>query len=80
MEPEIANLLKSQNGNIVKKDVKGGLMMACKGEWGQAFPSHFCTPSPALCLDYRKVILEDMESGVRVRITREDTCIVSKDC
>ena len=72
MEPKIAKLLRSWNGNIVKVDRRAGLSTECEGEIRTLGPIHLHTPSPATCLDCGKVFLEGSGSSVRVRISDED--------
>ena len=78
VQVKIAILLRIRNGNIVQVDSRGMSTTACKGEIRTLDPILFHTPSPEPCLDCGKVILEGSRSGVRVRITREDACVVSE--
>ena len=54
------------------------LTAECEVEMGTLGTIHLHTPSPAPGMDCGHMILEGLGSGFRVRITREDTCIVSK--
>jgi hypothetical protein len=67
MEPKVANMLRRGNGNVIKEDRRSGLMTELEGDVGCI---HLDTPLQIPALDAGEV---DLRSGVRIRVTSEDT-------
>ena len=64
--------------NIIEEDRRAGPTTECEGEVGTFGSIHLISPSLAPALDVGKMVLEGLESGVGVRVTRKDRYIVNK--
>jgi hypothetical protein len=49
-----------------------------EGYMGSLGSIHLDTPSPTPALDTGEMVLKDLRNGVRIRVTGEDTSVVSK--
>ena len=78
MEPKIANLPRSRNGNIAKVDRRARLTTECEGDVSTLGSIYLDTPSPEPALDTGEVGLKGAGNGVRIRVTGEDTGVISK--
>jgi hypothetical protein len=77
VEPKVANLLRRGNGNV-RRNWRAGATTECEGHVGTLGSIHLDTPSPTPALDTGKMVLKDLRTGLRIRVTGEDTSVVSK--
>jgi hypothetical protein len=78
VQPKVANLLRRGNRNVIEEDRRAGPTTKCEGHVGTLGSIHLDTPSPTPALDTGEMVLKDLRSGVRIRVTGEDTSVVSK--
>jgi hypothetical protein len=78
VEPEVVNILRRGNGNDIEEDRMAGPTTERECDTGTLGSFHLEAPLPAPALDTGEVVQKDLRSGVRVRVTGEDTSVVSK--
>ena len=77
MEPKIGNLLRSRDGNIIKKEWRAR-PTEFKGEEGTLGPIYLYSPSLGPSLNEGQLLLEGLRSDFRVGIIREYAYVISK--
>jgi hypothetical protein len=63
--------------NVIEKDRSAGPTTECEGHVGTVGYIHLDTPLPTPALDTGEVVLKVWRSGVRIRVTGEETIVVS---
>jgi hypothetical protein len=66
VEPKVANMLRSRNGNIIEEDRRAVPTTELEGDVGT-----LGMPLTAPALDTGEVVLKDLKSGVRFEVTGE---------
>jgi hypothetical protein len=78
VEPKVANMLRRGNGNVIKEHRRAGPTTECEGHVGTLGSIHLDTPLPTSDLDTGEMVLKDLRSCVRIRVSGEDKSVVSK--
>jgi hypothetical protein len=78
VEPKVANLLRRGNRNVIEEDRRAGPPTESECDVSTLGSIHLDTPSPTPALDTGEMVLKDLRSGVRIRVTGENTSVISK--
>jgi hypothetical protein len=71
-------MLRKGNRNVIEEERKAGPATEYEGHVETLGSIHLDTPSLTPALDTREMLLKDLRSCVRIRVTGEDTSVVSK--